>query len=70
MVSYERILRSGRRSKKGTELCQKKSKKLIILQLQPASCGYCLLVQISYQPAEIAAADSNKQLIGSNYGSH
>ena len=27
-------------------VCQKKSKKLIILQLQPASGGYCLLVQI------------------------
>ena len=30
MVSYERMLRSGRRSKKGTEFCQKKSKNLII----------------------------------------
>ena len=60
MVSYERMLRSGRRSEKGTELCQKKSKNLIILQLQPASCGYCLLVQIG------TTEDSNKQLTGSN----
>ena len=63
MVSYERRLRSGRRSKIGTELCQEKIKKINYFA---ATASKLWVLLISNQPAKIAAADSNKQLTGSN----